>query len=63
MKSSLWAIRIFFLTLCALAGYAVSQKYPALIHGAGYGATIGLGLGGFVIAIDEMLKGFSLRAF
>jgi uncharacterized protein YacL len=63
MKSSLWAIRIFFLTLCTLAGYAVSQKYPELIHGGIYGLMIGFGLGGVLIALDEMLKGFSLRAF
>jgi len=63
MKTSLWAIRIFFLSLCTLAGYAVSQKYPELINGAEYGVAIGFGLGALVIALDEMLKGFSLRAF
>ena len=63
MKTSLWAIRIFFLCLCTMAGYAVSQKFPNLIHGPGYGLVIGFGLGGLVIAVDEMLKGFSLRAF
>jgi uncharacterized protein YacL len=63
MKTSLWAIRILFLGLCVVAGYAVSQKYPELIHSGVYGAVIGFGLGGLLIAIDEMLKGFSLRAF
>jgi len=63
MKTSLWAIRIFFLLLCTTAGYAVSQKYPELIHGAIYGSVIGFGLGMLIIAVDEMLKGFSLRAF
>ena len=63
MKTSLWAIRLFFLSLCLLAGYAVSQKFPNLVHGAAYGTLIGLGLGSLLIAIDEMLKGFSLRAF
>jgi len=63
MKSSLWAIRIFFLALCTVAGYAVSQKYPELIHGGLYGVLIGFGLGAVLIALDEMLKGFSLRAF
>jgi uncharacterized protein YacL len=63
MKTSLWAIRIFFLSLCITAGYAVSQKYPDLVHGTAYGIAIGFGLGGLLIALDEMLKGFSLRAF
>jgi uncharacterized protein YacL len=63
MKASLWAIRIFFLVLCTLAGYAVSQKYPELIHGGVFGLMIGFGLGAVLIALDEMLKGFSLRAF
>ena len=63
MKTSLWAIRIFFLTLCIMAGYAVSQKHPELIHNGIYGTIIGFGLGSLVIAVDEMLKGFSLRAF
>ena len=63
MKTSLWAIRILFLSLCVTAGYAVSQKYPELIHSGVYGAVIGFGLGGLLIAVDEMLTGFSLRAF
>lgn len=60
---SLWALRIFFLALCTVGGYAVSQVRPELIQHGGYGALIGFGLGGLLIAIDEMLKGFSLRAF
>lgn len=63
MKASLWAIRIFFLSLCVMAGYAVSQKHPDLVHNGAYGVVIGFGLGGLLIALDEMLKGFSLRAF
>ena len=65
----LWVVRIFFLLLCILAGYAVSQVQPDLIPGdsarsnALNGVLIGFGLGGLLIAIDEMLKGFSLRAF
>ena len=60
---SLWVIRILFLFLCVLAGYAVSQVQPDMVQGAPYGILIGFGLGGLMIAIDEMLKGFSLRAF
>jgi uncharacterized protein YacL len=60
---SLWAIRIFFLSLCMVGGLAVSQLHNALIAHWGLGLLIGFGLGGLLIAIDEMIKGFSLRAF
>jgi uncharacterized protein YacL len=60
---SLWFIRILFLLLCTAGGYAVSWAQPELIEGRFYGVAIGFGLGGLLIAIDEMLKGFSLRAF
>ncbi len=59
---SLWVIRIFFLSLCTLAGYAVSELMPEVIR-TPFGLLAGFGLGGLMIAIDEMLKGFSLRAF
>jgi uncharacterized protein YacL len=58
-----WFIRILFLFLCTVGGYAVSWAEPDLIGGRFYGVVIGFGLGGFLIAIDEMLKGFSLRVF
>jgi uncharacterized protein YacL len=60
---SLWVIRCFFLLLCTVAGYAVSQHRPEIIDGGIYGLIIGFGLGGALIGLDEMLKGFSLRAF
>jgi len=59
----LWVIRIFFLALCTLGGYAISQAKPDLVEGGLLGILIGFGLGAVLIAIDEMLKGFSLRAF
>lgn len=60
---SLWAIRILFLLLAATAGYAISQVRPELIENGIYGVVVGFGFGGLLIGIDEMLKGFSLRAF
>jgi uncharacterized protein YacL len=60
---SLWFIRIIFLSLCVAGGYAVSQVQPEVVEGAWRGVLVGFGLGGVLIAIDEMLKGFSLRAF
>lgn len=60
---NLWPIRIFFLLLCGTGGYAVSQVHPSLVENGPLGCMVGLGLGAIVIAVDEMLKGFSLRAF
>lgn len=66
MIASIWAIRILFLGLCTLAGYALSQLRPDLggpqMNGW-IGSMIGFGFGGLMVALDEMLKGFSLRAF
>lgn len=59
---TLWVIRLFFLLLCTLAGYAVGELQPLLLRNP-FATLAGFGLGGLLIAIDEMLKGFSLRAF
>lgn len=62
-RMAITVVRISFLILCILTGYAVSQVNPDLVQGAWTGVGIGFGLGGLLIAIDEMLRGFSLRAF
>ncbi|MGH8023406.1 MAG: PIN/TRAM domain-containing protein [Limisphaerales bacterium] len=62
----LWAIRILFLCLCVIGGYEVSQVRPEFVglsHSGLFGVLIGFGFGWLLIAVDEMLKGFSLRAF
>jgi len=62
----LWPIRILFLSMCAAAGYAISQVRPEFVdlqHAGAYGVFIGIGFGALLVAVDEMLKGFSLRAF
>ena len=63
---SLWVIRILFLCMCTTGGYAVSQvrqEYVGLHLSGVIGMALGFGFGWLLIAIDEMLKGFSLRAF
>ena len=60
---SVWILRVLFLSLSTLGGYAVSQVRPELIDDGFRGVLIGFGFGGLLIAIDEMVKGFSLRAF
>src|ERR1051326_7249478 len=63
---NIWIIRIFFLSLCTLGGYAVGEIHPYYqdVHYASViGMAVGFGFGWLMIAIDEMVKGFSLRAF
>jgi len=63
MNKPLWTIRIFFLLLCTIAGYAVGEADTGMIPGGNWGLLYGFGLGGVLIGIDHTIKGFSLRAF
>ena len=49
--------------MCIMAGFEISQVQQDWVGHAGYGMLIGFGFGGLCVALDEMLKGFSLRAF
>jgi len=63
MRKSLWALRVLFLALCTVSGFLVSQVRPEFIEQPTNGLLIGFGLGWVVIALDEMLKGVSIRVF
>jgi uncharacterized protein YacL len=49
--------------MCTMGGLAISQVRTEFLGNGFLGMLFGFGFGGVLIAIDEMLKGFSLRAF
>jgi hypothetical protein len=53
---SFWFIRVLFLLLTTVAGYACSQYRPEVISGWRIGLLIGFGLGATLIVIDHLLK-------
>jgi uncharacterized protein YacL len=63
MNKPLWTIRIFFLLICSIAGYAVGQADAAFVPSGFWGLLYGFGLGGLLVGVDHAMKGFSLRAF
>ena len=55
---TLWVIRILFLAMCSVAGFAVSQvreEFVASPYSSLIGVVVGFGFGWVLIAIDEML--------
>ena len=45
------------------AGYAIGVVKPELLNAGKWWVMIGFGFGGLFIAIEELIKGFSLRSF
>ena len=58
--TSLWAIRILFLSLCIMAGYAISQVRPEFT-GLAHSEIIGMAIGFGFVAILRHLRTVTLR--
>src|ERR1041385_7024897 len=58
---TLLSLRVFFLMLCSLGGWSISQMHEDWASHQVVGVFIGLWVGMIVIGLDKMLKGFSLR--
>lgn len=61
MNKTLLPIRIFFVALCAAAGWLVCYSVKDWDEHLRLAVFIGLAIGSLVVLIDIMLKGFSLR--
>ena len=62
MNQSILVIRIIMVLFCAVGGYMVSFLFPDIARSPGITVFIGSLLGAFLLLIDILLKGFSLRA-
>lgn len=61
MNKTLLSIRIFFITLCAIASWLVCYSVVEWDQHRGLALAIGLLIGCLVVLVDVLLKGFSLR--
>lgn len=61
LAMTILALRLFFLVLCVLGSWAISQMSDNWTHHPLVAVIIGLIGGGTVIGFDRFLKGFSLR--
>ena len=62
MNQSILIIRILMVLFCAAGGYMVSTLFSDISYSLGVAVLIGALLGAFLVLIDVLLKGFSLRA-
>jgi hypothetical protein len=58
---TLLMLRVFFLILCVLGSWSISQLQDEWALHPGLAILIGLAGGGAFIGVDKLLKGFSLR--
>jgi uncharacterized protein YacL len=56
-------IRLVFISLCGLAGYAISVVQPDLLPSEVHGGLYGLSIGFLWVGIDLYFQGLSLRSF
>lgn len=56
-------VRLIFITLCGLAGFAISVVQPNLLPSEVHGGLYGLSVGCLWVAIDLYFQGVSLRSF
>lgn len=62
MNQSILIIRIVMVLFCSVGGYMVSYSFPDVVRSTGVTVLIGTLLGVFLVLIDMVTKGFSLRA-
>lgn len=62
MNQSILIIRILMVLFCATGGYMASTLFADIAYSASVAMLIGALLGAFLVLIDVLLKGFSLRA-